>query len=97
MEAVAQAPDFARIRGGGEPGEVRQRRDRIIRWQHLPGAGEEARLFQMQVGDEERRARRPEQRAFGQRDQLMAGERKGNHHAAMPQAGGAINLDGQPP
>src|SRR3546814_1865847 len=59
----------------------------------LPAAREPARLFEMQVGDQQRAARRPEQRAFAQRDEIVASERKANHVPAMPCRGAAINGD----
>jgi hypothetical protein len=37
----------------------------------------------MQVSDQQGAARRPEKRALGQREQIMTGERKGNHDSAV--------------
>src|SRR3546814_1642339 len=42
---------------------------------------------------QQRAARRPEQRAFAQRDEIVASERKANHVPAMPCRGAAINGD----
>src|SRR3546814_2386880 len=38
----------------------------------------------MQVGDQQRAARRPEQRAFAQPDVIVASARKANHVPALP-------------
>ena len=71
------------------PGACDQRVDRlhrgaaVIGGQHLPGGGEEAALFQMQIGQQQRAARRPPQGSVSRHEQAVASERKGNHHRSM--------------
>ena len=79
VEAVAKAIEASRAAALDLGGERRQRRVRIIRRQELAEPSEPARLFEVQVGDEQRLARRPEQRAGGRRLERFACERKGNH------------------
>ena len=45
----------------------------------LSAARKRRAFLEMQIGDEQCAARRPEQGAFGQRTQGVTGERKGNH------------------
>ena len=79
VEAVAEAPDFRGVRRRDEGGQIGERGDAVIRRQHLPALGEPARFLEMQIGDEQGAARRPEQRALRQRHQLVIAERKANH------------------
>ncbi len=83
METVAEAPDFLRARRFDQRGEFAQRRMRVVGRQHLPAGGIEARLLEMQVGDQQRTPRRPAQRARHQGGQLDPGERKVNHAAPL--------------
>ena len=91
VEAVPQAPDFARGGRCGQRGEIGERRQRIIGRQHLPAGGEPARFLEMQVGDDQRTAFGPEQRASRERGEGMTGERKANHRPAMARAPRTIN------
>src|SRR3546814_3622264 len=82
MEAVAKAPEFARAGFIDQRLYRRQCRIAVIRWQHLPETRKETCLFQMQVGDQQRLACGPEQRALAHDQQILARERKGNHAPA---------------
>jgi hypothetical protein len=84
VETVAEAPDLGRIGRRDRAFQRRERRRAVVGRQHLAEAREPARLLEMQIGDDQRTPRGPEQRAVGQRGKLMAGERKGNHFPSMP-------------
>src|SRR5690606_26028997 len=60
--------------------------------QQLAVAGEEARLLEVQVGDQQRRLARPVERAGLGEDKFLAAEvereRKGNHALPLPRRGG---------
>jgi hypothetical protein len=64
----------------------------VVRRQHLAALGVEARLFEVQVGHQQRLLARPVQRATAaptggsaDQSQFFVTERKGNHEAALPQ------------
>ena len=79
VEAVAEAPDFRRVRCRDDRGQIGQSRDAVIRRQHLPAFGEPARFLEMQVGDQQGAPGGPEERALRHRRQVMTRERKANH------------------
>ena len=84
VETVAQAPDFARAERVDDRAEIGKRRERIVGRQHLPALGKPARFLEVEIGHQQRLARRPEQRTAAQGEQGMPpegkrGERKGNH------------------
>ena len=61
VEAVAEAPDLLGAGRDGERGEIGEGGDRIVGRKHLPQPGEPARFLEMEVGDQQGPARRPEQ------------------------------------
>jgi hypothetical protein len=79
VEAVAKAPEFARIGSGDQRLEVRQRGGAVIGRQELAETRKPACLFEMEIGHDQRAPPRPEQRALRQRHEFLTGERKGNH------------------
>jgi len=70
-----------------------QRGLRIIRRKELTETGVPARLFEVQVRDQQRILRGPEQRAVGRRLERFACERKGNHGPALTPAPASIQSD----
>src|SRR5688572_478405 len=89
MEVVAQAKHPARAGRMQCVGYPPERLPAVVRRQHLPVAGEEACLFKVQVGHQQRVLARPEQRAaaiarIGDDAHLLTGERKGNHAPSLP-------------
>ena len=86
VKTVAKAPDRARAGFGGERGEPVERVVAVIGGQRLAQRRIPARLFQMQIGDDQRAVARPEQRPVGQHLELLARKGKGRrrgHGAAM--------------
>jgi hypothetical protein len=83
VEAVAEAVEPSRAGTLDLAREPAQRRVRIIGRQELPETCEPARLFEVQVGDEQRVLRRPEQRAVARGVKRFACERKGNLEAGL--------------
>lgn len=79
VEAVAEAPDFPRLQIADERADRVQGREAVVGREHLPMLRVPACLLEMQIGKQQRPPRRPVQRGFGQHDQLMTTERKGNH------------------
>ena len=63
MEAVAKAPEFCWCTSGDACGQVGQRRQAIIGRQHLAALGKPAALFEVQIGNDERPAGGPPERA----------------------------------
>src|SRR3546814_19484599 len=82
MEAGAKDPEFARAGFIDQRLYRRQCRIAVIRWQHLPETRKETCLFLMQVGDQQRLAFGPEQRALAHDQQILARERNGHHAPA---------------
>ena len=79
VEAVAEAIESGRAAAVDVARQHGQRGERIIGRQELAEAGEPAGLFEMEVGDEQRGLARPEQRAIATGEEIMTGERSGNH------------------
>ena len=71
----AAAVDVALKRG--------QRGVAVIRGQELAEAREPAGFFEVQVGDQQRALGGPVKRAIGAGEEIVTGERKGNHGAAL--------------
>jgi hypothetical protein len=78
VEAVAEAEEPSRAGLFDDRGERAQRRLRIIGREELPEPRVPARLFEVQIGDQQRIFRAPEERAVGRRLDYVARERKGN-------------------
>ena len=78
VERVAQAPDPCRAGRGDLGGEQVERVEAVIRRQELAVDAVIGRFFEMQVGDQQRVERGPEQRTRGERHERVTGERKGN-------------------
>ncbi len=74
VQAVAQAPECARIGPGQRALEVSQRGEAVIRRQHLPARGKSAAFLQMQVGDDQRLALHPVERTFRQSHPALPAE-----------------------
>jgi hypothetical protein len=84
MKTIAKTPDFGRVQPINQAGKISERSDAVIGRQHLTALGKPTRLFKVQISKHQCPPRRPEQRAFGKCDKIMASERKGNHSPAMP-------------
>ena len=67
VEAVAEAIEALRAGALDLAASARQRRVRIVGRQELAEPREPARFFEVQVGDQQRLLRRPEERAVGRR------------------------------
>lgn len=89
METVAEAPDGPRAGFSGKRGEPVERVVAVVGRQRLAESGVPARLFEMQIGDDQRAVTRPEQRAVGQHAELLARKvewRSRRHGSAMAAA-----------
>ena len=67
-------------------GQLGQRFPAVVRRQHLTICGVKARLFKMQVRDQQNRPARTEQRAALRQQPVFTSERKGNHRLCLPDA-----------
>ena len=83
VEAVAEAEETPRAGALHLRGERAQRRVGIVGWKELPEPREPARLFEVQIGNQQRFLARPEQRALSGREERFACERKGNHDSVI--------------
>ena len=86
MKTVAETPDGSRARPPRQIGQAVERVLAVIGRQRLTVRRVPARLFQMQVGDDQRPVPRPEQRPFGKQVKGLAGKvegGRGRHRAAM--------------
>ena len=81
MERIAEAPQPVRARRLDRVDEAGERIMAVVRRQELAVRAVPARLFEVQIGDEQRRLRHPVQRPAGQRDERLPRERNGNGHA----------------
>lgn len=86
VEAVAKTVEALRAGAFHLFGQRRQRRVRIIWRQELSEPREPARLFEMQVGNEQRFMGRPIKRTISRCEERFACERKGNHEAGVAPA-----------
>jgi hypothetical protein len=83
MEAVPEAVESGRAAALDVAGERGQGRMRIIGREQLAEPREPARLFEVQVGDQQRALRRPVERTFGAGEEVVTGERSGNHASSV--------------
>ena len=79
MEVVTEREHPPRARLADRQRQALQRLAAVVRRQQLAVLRVEARLFEVQIGDQQRFLSRPVDRAFGRCDECFACERKGNH------------------